>query len=390
MALDFPSSPTLGQVYPPSPIVGIPNYRWDGEKWTTVGMQIGTAPLLYADGSVPMTGQLTLVAPPVANSDAAAKSYVDGKSAGMVAKAGDTMTGQLVVAAPDSVVINAPAGSYARFGSNVAGARWWSWGTGTDARCRITDETGANVVLTLSYDNNHGLTGHFSVSGNLNVGGVAAVAGQVISNAGDGFKCNAPAGGFARLLTNVAGSRSYSTGCWNDGKYRITDESAANPLLVLDYSTTHHQLTGTLYHTGGAAYKPGGGTWTDSSDARIKTVRGHYEHGLDEILQLQPVWYTFKGNDTHEPPPPGKAAQSPYAESFHYAMAEARTKLVGLVAQDAERPMPEMVDQVEGYIDGKPVSDLRTLDTTPLIYALVNAVKTLSARVDALSGSSHG
>jgi hypothetical protein len=35
LALDFPSSPTIGQKYPQPPIVGVPVYRWDGEKWTT-------------------------------------------------------------------------------------------------------------------------------------------------------------------------------------------------------------------------------------------------------------------------------------------------------------------------------------------------------------------
>lgn len=34
-ALDFPNSPTVGQKYPASPIAGIPQYTWDGEKWFT-------------------------------------------------------------------------------------------------------------------------------------------------------------------------------------------------------------------------------------------------------------------------------------------------------------------------------------------------------------------
>lgn len=42
MALDFPSSPTNGQKYPASPIIGIPTYTWDGEKWTTIGGSMGT------------------------------------------------------------------------------------------------------------------------------------------------------------------------------------------------------------------------------------------------------------------------------------------------------------------------------------------------------------
>ena len=36
--LDFPSSSlSVGQKYPVTPIAGIPQYTWDGEKWTTVG-----------------------------------------------------------------------------------------------------------------------------------------------------------------------------------------------------------------------------------------------------------------------------------------------------------------------------------------------------------------
>jgi hypothetical protein len=31
--LDFPATPTNGQVYPATPTPGIPNYFWDGEKW---------------------------------------------------------------------------------------------------------------------------------------------------------------------------------------------------------------------------------------------------------------------------------------------------------------------------------------------------------------------
>ena len=36
MAFDFPASPSIGQVYPVSPGAGIPQYKWDGQKWTMV------------------------------------------------------------------------------------------------------------------------------------------------------------------------------------------------------------------------------------------------------------------------------------------------------------------------------------------------------------------
>jgi hypothetical protein len=42
MALDFPSSPTVGQKYPQPPVSGQPVYTWDGEKWTTYGGALAT------------------------------------------------------------------------------------------------------------------------------------------------------------------------------------------------------------------------------------------------------------------------------------------------------------------------------------------------------------
>jgi hypothetical protein len=33
MALDFPTSPSIGQLYPSPPVAGQPVYKWDGEKW---------------------------------------------------------------------------------------------------------------------------------------------------------------------------------------------------------------------------------------------------------------------------------------------------------------------------------------------------------------------
>ena len=117
--------------------------------------------------------------------------------------------------------------------------------------------------------------------------------------------------------------------------------------------------TGNLNFIGsGVAFKAGGGSWTAPSDARIKTVEGAYMSGLAAVLALRPVEYRYK-ND------PAK---------LH----------IGLVAQEVEAVMPEMVTKGDGEIDGEKVTDLRTLDTTALIFALVNAVRELTAEIDAL------
>jgi hypothetical protein len=42
-SLDFPAGPSVGDKYPATATPGVPQYTWDGEKWTTVGAQITTA-----------------------------------------------------------------------------------------------------------------------------------------------------------------------------------------------------------------------------------------------------------------------------------------------------------------------------------------------------------
>ncbi len=154
------------------------------------------------------------------------------------------------------------------------------------------------------------------------------------------------------------------------------------------------------FRNGGSAYKPGGGAWADVSDIRIKNIIGPYKSGLAEVVQLNPVWYTFRGNDTDSEPlaymlgeqlddddPRLKMAPAvPYPNSTHYRAAEEQRQFVGVIAQDAEKPMPEMVTKRTAYIDGIKIEDFRDLDTSALIYALVNAVKELAAKVAALEG----
>ncbi len=162
---------------------------------------------------------------------------------------------------------------------------------------------------------------------------------------------------------------------------------------------------GVLLINSAAAYKPGGGAWVDSSDSRIKNELGDYTVGLDAVCQLRPITYTFKGNDTDAPPahltidgavpkteavpdplvmsrddPRAKMApQVPYPNSPHHGEATRGSTHHGLIAQEVETIFPEMVTVQNAYIDGEPVTDLRVLNTNPLIYAVVNAIKELAA-----------
>ena len=111
-----------------------------------------------------------------------------------------------------------------------------------------------------------------------------------------------------------------------------------------------------LSHTGDAL-KPGGGAWAATSDARLKTVDGLYEQGLKSLLRLEPVRFHYKeGNPRGEP---------------------TDREYIGLVAQDVQKVFPEAVSESdEGYL---------TLDSTPISYAVINAVKELKAIFDDLA-----
>lgn len=94
-----------------------------------------------------------------------------------------------------------------------------------------------------------------------------------------------------------------------------------------------------------------------SSDERLKDVQGKFERGLQDLNLIEPVLYKWKDD----------LPQS--ANGFTYA---------GFTAQNLEKGIPEAVTQgPDGYL---------SVQDRPLIAALINAVKELSARIAILEG----
>jgi hypothetical protein len=222
-------------------------------------------------------------------------------------------------------------------------------------------------------------------SGNLNATGQVLCSGAVYASRsliGDLYMAaNAVSGGVNRTLQFYQGFNFTVSDV--DGWLTYWGNSASQ--FTCDYSGNFTVTT--------KGFQPGGGPWAASSDARIKTVEGDYEGGLAEILGLRPVVYRYKGNDTPYADldvttegPRAYHGSAPYPASRHAKVAGQRT-FVGLVAQEVEAVMPAMVTKVAGFIDGQAVSDLRQLDATELIFAVVNAIKTLAARLDALEAA---
>jgi hypothetical protein len=98
MGFNFPSTPTIGQLYPDPALTDIAQYKWDGTAWLAQAVA-GANEFVKKSGDA-MSGFLTLHANPDAAMKAATKQFVDNAIASVdlstrVAKAGDTMTGHL-------------------------------------------------------------------------------------------------------------------------------------------------------------------------------------------------------------------------------------------------------------------------------------------------------
>jgi hypothetical protein len=131
-----------------------------------------------------------------------------------------------------------------------------------------------------------------------------------------------------------------------------------------------------LYFNEGFAAKTISSVWAAYSDKRIKTVLGNYKAGLNEILKLNPVNFIFKGNQQYVKD----------GRPVHDRLVKENRTITGFVADEIMEIFPETVTTTTGIIDGKEVDDLKMLDFTNVIYALVNAVKELHAEISALKG----
>jgi hypothetical protein len=111
----------------------------------------------------------------------------------------------------------------------------------------------------------------------------------------------------------------------------------------------------------GSAGKPGGGSWSNSSDERLKDITGAYEGGLSEILELRPITFYYKeGNERGLPSDEG---------------------YVGFIAQEVREVFPEAVSEgPDGYLD---------FNMHPVNVAVINAIKALKAENDAVKAESE-
>jgi hypothetical protein len=114
-----------------------------------------------------------------------------------------------------------------------------------------------------------------------------------------------------------------------------------------------------------SAAKPTTNTWTIASDERIKTNIQPYEKGLAEILQVEPITYDYNGK--------GGMAAGPGG--------------ISILAQALQPVFPECVGSYKGKLneDDEEETDILNYNGHAMTFALINAVKELSTKLDALT-----
>lgn len=124
---------------------------------------------------------------------------------------------------------------------------------------------------------------------------------------------------------------------------------ASQLLLNKDGGTVSINGSSTSYNLfcNGEAAKPGGGSWTVSSDLQLKDLNGSFRRSTYALQQLNPVKYRYKSNN-----PLGLPSDQEY---------------IGLIAQEVQAVIPEAVGMDnEGYL---------TLKNDPIIWTMLNAIK---------------
>lgn len=108
----------------------------------------------------------------------------------------------------------------------------------------------------------------------------------------------------------------------------------------------------------GTAAKPGGGSWTAASDARLKNNVLPYNDGLETILKIEPVTFHYNERSGFN------------TEKEH----------VGVIAQELQKVAPYMVGVAKIRANQQ---EYLNVDNSAMTYMLINAIKEQQAQIEA-------
>jgi hypothetical protein len=125
--------------------------------------------------------------------------------------------------------------------------------------------------------------------------------------------------------------------------------------------------TGFISAGGGAMYQGNNGTaWTATSDRRIKKDIVPNTKGLAAIVQIEPKNFYYKSDDEIQEELPGAKEDLPLNKLTTSA-----------IAQELDPIFPEAINRRGEH-------DIMSVNTDPIFWAMINAIKELSAKVEEL------
>jgi hypothetical protein len=210
-----------------------------------------------------------------------------------------------------------------------------------------TINTGQNIGI---FTDNNPANGIFvATGGRVAIGTTSLVTGVKL------YASNTTAGWWAARFSSVSGAHGVII--------TAGATSTEYPLLIQD---TTGMTNLCIIYGNGACYNISG-SWGSLSDRQVKQDITLYERGLDAIVNLKPVYFRYAPNT-----PMGNGEKP-------------SRRLFGLIADEVKPHIPEVVGTMVATVGKKEGVELSTLEPGNLIYALINAVKELNAKVVAMS-----
>jgi len=327
----------------------------------------GLTPSSASAGAVTLAGTLGVASGGTGGTDAAtARSNLSAAASGAVTGSGLTVaTGRLVgrttagTGALEEISIGSgltlSGGQLSASGGAVSSVSASSSASGFSLSA--SPSTGAVAVsFGISSDNNARSSLGLGSIATQNANNVAITGGYILTSSGIGSTSGyAFSSGTASWQTN--GSDAYLNFTTNTSIY---SSSSGGQITAAIGGSSVWYVTPSLFEvTVANAAKPGGGTWLASSDIRVKKNIQDYTLSADALLTLRPVTYQYNGL---------------------YGTPDNGVVYAGLIAQEVENtPFSSMVGTYT--YNG---TTLLNLDSSQLLYALINAVQDLTARVKAL------
>ena len=247
-------------------------------------------------------------------------------------------------------------GGAATFASTIASGAITSTGSSTIGAA-------AGTGLTLGTGSDTGNNRHFLKF--VNGGYAAAVAPGSVSD-GDKVIFYDPGSSY-RTLIGIDGNanmylQSGSAFFWYTG---------ATPTVSMRLKTTGLGIgidpSTQLELSTDSAQKPSTNTWSITSDERIKHNVSNFTDGLSVVKQITPKWYEYNGRGSTK--------------------NQDGERHIGIIAQELAPVAPYMVRVGKGVLDGEVVEDIHAYEGHALAFVLVNAIKELTTRLEALENA---